>query len=140
MYNAVYNSKDKFKGYLNIYFTQSPNIVTTHSTPNNFTEILAVLGGFVTLVTKFIGWGIKSYQIFQYRKSSVKKLYYYTRTKKKEQYTRSLFEKAKVNDTASVSPESKEKSLETSLKKDFSLLNAVIMSKAILSFGYSQSF
>lgn len=62
--------------------------MSTHSTPNNFTEILAVLGGFVTLVTKFIGWGIKSYQIFQYRKSSVKKLYYYTRTKKKENVRR----------------------------------------------------
>ena len=89
MYNAVYNTKNDYKGYLNIYFVQSPNIVTTHSTPNNFTEILAVLGGFVTLVTKIIGWGLNSYQIFQYRKSSVKKLYYYTRTKKKENLRRS---------------------------------------------------
>ena len=102
MYNAIYDADNEgFKGYMNIYLTQSPNIVNTHSTPNNLTEILAVLGGFVTLVTKFIGWGIKSYQIFQYRKSSVKKLYYYTRTKKKE----TLRHKTAVLDTENKSSE-----------------------------------
>jgi len=42
------------------------------------------MGGFVTLTTKLIGWSLRNYQAFQFRKSSIKKLYYYSRTKKKE--------------------------------------------------------
>jgi hypothetical protein len=40
------------------------------------------MGGFTTLITKLIGWMLNSYQKFMYHKSSVKKLYYYTKTKK----------------------------------------------------------
>jgi len=42
------------------------------------------MGGFLTLITKITGWGLRNYQVFTFRKSGIKKLYYYSRTKKKE--------------------------------------------------------
>jgi hypothetical protein len=130
--------------------TQAPNVVTTNLIPQNFTEILAILGGFVTLVTKMIGWGIKSYQIFQYRKSSVKKLYYYTRTKKKESHrnkyliTDSSGGASKKFTDPNMSAESHpqiQKIEENQTHEDnFKILKTVILSKAILSYGYLQSF
>ena len=112
----------------------------THSTPNNFTEILAVLGGFVTLVTKFIGWGIKSYQIFQYRKSSVKKLYYYTRTKKKETIRRRMTQFLDTDPSAPLKIPSHDATEKDDKSEEHILLKAVILSKAILSYGYVKSF
>ena len=41
------------------------------------------MGGFITLITKLAGWILRSYQSFTFRKSAIKKLYYYSRTKMK---------------------------------------------------------
>ena len=65
--------------------------------PNNIVEILSIMGGFLTLITKLTWWLIRSYQQFQFKKSSIKKLYYYTRTKKKR--ADSLLERSGLDDT-----------------------------------------
>jgi hypothetical protein len=43
------------------------------------------MGGFMSVLTKLTGWLLKRYQRFTFRKSSIKKLYYYSRTKNKFQ-------------------------------------------------------
>lgn len=47
--------------------------------------IVSTLGGFLALTTKLIGWLIAGYQNFAFRKSGIKKLYYYSRTKSKNE-------------------------------------------------------
>ena len=43
--------------------------------------MLALLGGFVTLLTKSTSWSLRTYQGRTFRKSATKKLYTYTRAK-----------------------------------------------------------
>jgi hypothetical protein len=80
-FNSVGTGKDQSSGYFNSILTQQATYVSMNAVPQNFIDILSILGGFVTLVCTIIGWIIQSYQKFQFRKSSVKKMYFYTRTK-----------------------------------------------------------
>ena len=128
-YSSQYKPKDPFRGYYNLYLYQEPAIKHIKAIPNNIVQIISIMGGFVTLLTKLISWAINSYQKFQYRKSSVKKLYYYTRTKNQ-----------KVVDKSSIPPDNSMTLTRRAQSEDYQMkmLRAVIDSKSVLSFGYSQ--
>lgn len=79
-----YDNLDMYNSLYSIHLEASSTTIKSVVTPGNFIEILAIMGGFVSVMTKFIGWSLRNYQAFQFRKSSIKKLYFYSRTKKKE--------------------------------------------------------
>lgn len=150
---------------MNALFTleirQSPQTVEDTLVPNNLLEIVSMLGGFLTLITKLISWLIASYQSFAFRKSSIKKLYFYSRTKTKNelknertssqgstntiQLTGQSDFNEEIDDKKShLSFEDKEQDYEKEhqeeqLKKKRSRMEQLVKimrSKAILSFGY----
>ena len=86
MYNTQYKKTSQFQqtSLYNVRLVQSPTTIKSEVTPANFVEILSMCGGFVTLITKLTGWILRNYQRFQFRKSSIKKLYFYNRTKHKD--------------------------------------------------------
>jgi len=86
----VYNTKNK-KGVMDsstslyaVILNQAETSLVVHIVPDNFVDIVSISGGFITCLTVLIGWALSSYQQFQYRKASIKKLYFYSRTKKKQ--------------------------------------------------------
>lgn len=81
--NSRYDASRKFNGLYNISIRQAPTTIQSIVTPSNFFEVLSIMGGFATLLTKCIAWTLAGYQSFTFKKSSIKKLYYYSRTKKK---------------------------------------------------------
>jgi len=86
----VYNTKNK-KGVLDsstslyaVILNQAETSLVVQIVPDNFVDIVSISGGFITCLTVLIAWALASYQQFQYRKASIKKLYFYSRTKKKQ--------------------------------------------------------
>jgi Tfp pilus assembly major pilin PilA len=49
-----------------------------------FISAVSLLGGFMALIVRLTGICLKKYQKFAVRTSMIKNLYYYSRTKKKE--------------------------------------------------------
>lgn len=151
--NGNYNPKLTFNALMTVHLNPSPYTVLSIITPGNFVEIISLLGGFVTMTAKLIGWMLRSYQGFQFRKSSIKKLYYYSRTKKKgtpsKKYTEDDLKKSHAtmvftegsdfHDRMIRSHSNFEKKEDESIasKEMIKNLHDIVYSKCVLSFGYT---
>ena len=78
-----YNQAIMSNGYLTLKFKQFGMNSDKRITPQNFIKLLSILGGFFFVLTNLTGFLLRNYQRFSYRKSVIKNLYYYSRTKKK---------------------------------------------------------
>jgi hypothetical protein len=83
LYTAVYDEDYIYNGLYVVTFIQAETSMKSTIVPQNLVGILSIMGGFLTLITKLIGWFLSSYQRFTFRKSRIKKLYYYSRTKRR---------------------------------------------------------
>jgi len=63
MYSEVIDNSVKTiqKGLFSIHLYQATMSIESTVTGSNFVEILSILGGFVTLITKIISWILGSY-------------------------------------------------------------------------------
>lgn len=52
--------------------------------PQNFMLVWSKVGGFLAITSKLLGQLVGSYANFAFKKSAIKKLYFYSRTRKKE--------------------------------------------------------
>lgn len=68
--------------YFTVKLTQSPQLVKRTIIPSYFYRIFSLLGGFWAMFTSCSTWLLKPYIAYQYGKSSIKKLYKYTRTRR----------------------------------------------------------
>ena len=84
IYNQLYHTQKTYNGLYNVHIQSATTTIQSTMIPSNFASVLAILGGFLSVLTKINGWLLASYYAFQFRKSSIKKLYFYSRTRKRE--------------------------------------------------------
>jgi len=56
-----YDNLDMYNSLYSIHLEASSTTIKSVVTPGNFIEILAIMGGFVSVMTKFIGWSLRNY-------------------------------------------------------------------------------
>ena len=80
-----YTAEYQFNALFLLELMQSETTIKMTIVPQNLVGVLSILGGFLAMITRITGFLLRNYQRFTFRKSSIKKLYYYSRTKKKNE-------------------------------------------------------
>lgn len=84
LFVSSYTKEYAFNALYVLRLQQAESTVKSSLVPQNLVGILSILGGFLAMLTRLTGFVLRSYQRFTFRKSGIKKLYYYSRTKQKE--------------------------------------------------------